>query len=44
MVWFGKLETKLKKPNLVKQYMVLVKAVFLTALPSKTLHFVKPYL
>ena len=29
MVWFGELETKLKKPNLVKQYMVLVKAVFL---------------
>ena len=44
MVWFGKLETKCKKPNLIKQYKVLLNAVFLTVLPKKTLHLVKPFL
>ena len=44
MVWFGKLETKCKKPSFIKQYKVLLNAVFLTVLPKKTLHLVKPLL
>jgi len=44
LVWFGKLETKCKKPSLIKQYKVLLNAVFLTVLPKKTLHLVKPLL